>query len=55
MPIYNKYDAIKGLSYFQYGETGKKYYYKNLIEKRKSYVKALKQARVIHANRKYRK
>ena len=55
MPIYNRYDEIKRLSYFQYGETGKKYYYKNLIEKRKSYEKALKQTKAINANRKYRK
>ena len=50
MPIHNRSDS-KG-KFFQYGEHGKKYYYKNNSQsKQLAYHKALQQTRAIHARK----
>jgi hypothetical protein len=52
MPIICKKDK-KGY-FFQYGTHGKKYYFNHYsqLSQAKAYLKALKQARAIHANKK---
>lgn len=48
MPINNREDK-KG-RYYQYGESGKKYYYHTVIGKERAYQKALRQAQAIKAS-----
>lgn len=52
MPIFDRYDGYR--NYFQYGNTGKKYYYKFGDHKSRAnaYFKALQQTKAIHS-RKY--
>jgi hypothetical protein len=53
MPIYKRFDSNKNQYYFQYGDTGKKYYFTTLNNSKIAYKKALKQAQAIHAKGKY--
>lgn len=50
MPIHERKDEIG--KYYQYGESGKKYYFKREGGKAKAYDKSLKQAQAIHASEK---
>lgn len=48
MPIHERKD--KSGKYYQWGERGKKYYFKKEGGKGKAYDKALKQAKAIYAS-----
>ena len=55
MPIHEGYDRKTKRNFFQYGTTGKKYYYNHLSEKSRAdaYFRSLMQTRAIHS-RKYK-
>lgn len=52
MPIYLKNDS-KG-DYYQYNETGAKYYFKTLAGQKRAYNKALRQMRSIKEKEKHK-
>lgn len=49
MPIHLKHD-YRG-HYYQYGNTGHKYYFHNYLTQKQAYLACLQQVKAIHVNR----